>query len=381
MRRTLLVTNDFPPRIGGIQSYLRDLCALLPPDRIVVLASSFPGDLDYDRTLPYPVVRMPTETLLPTPGVLAKINGLIDEYGISSVWFGAAAPLAMLAKPLRAQHPHLKLVASTHGHEVGWSMLPGARQILGRIGRYCDTVTYVSRYARNRFASAFGAHVALEPLPGAVDTDVFAPQPIAQPITAEPSDSKPPTVICVSRLVARKGQDILIQAWPQVCAAIADARLLIVGQGPDESRLQSLVAASGVVEQIDFAGRVPDGQLPQLLSDADLFAMPVRTRGWGLDVEGLGIVYLEAQACGTPAIVGNAGGAPETVRDGVTGCVVDGTDVDSVAATLIELLSDPERLDAMSHAARQWALEKWTWSARASALRRILGLELGPNND
>ena len=373
MRRALLVTNDFPPKVGGIQSYLRDLCALLPAQQLTVLASSYPGDRDYDRTLPYQVVRFPRRILLPTPGLLSAIVQLVETENIDTVWFGAAAPLAVLARPLRRRCPQLKLVASTHGHEVGWSMLPGSRQVLRIIGDYCDTITYVSKYARNRFAAALGPTVAMEALPGGVDCDVFSPE-------LAPEHSKKhtaaPTVICVSRLVARKGQDKLIAAWPEVCRHIPNAQLQLVGAGPDEDRLRAMVQELQLTGHVTFDGRVPDEELPAMLRAADLFAMPVRTRGGGLDVEGLGIVYLEAQACGTPVLVGNAGGAPETLRDGVTGKVVDGTDVAAIAAAIVELLSDRAALAAMSTAAREWALDKWSWQSRERALRRILGIDL-----
>src|SRR5690606_20113616 len=174
MSRTLLVTNDFPPRPGGIQSYLHAFANQLPSDDLVVYAPRWRGDshVKFDARVPFEVVRHPTTLMLPTPDVARRATRLLTEHDCDTVWFGAAAPLALLAPVLRRAGAH-RIVASTHGHEVGWSMLPAARQALRQIGEHTDTVTYVSRYTRGRFASAFGPEAGLEHLPSGVDTDVF----------------------------------------------------------------------------------------------------------------------------------------------------------------------------------------------------------------
>ncbi|WP_026421461.1 glycosyltransferase family 4 protein [Actinokineospora inagensis] len=372
MRKTLLVTNDFPPRPGGIQTYLHNFARWLPGQELVVYAPAWSGAETFDAAQPFPVVRHPTSLMLPTPGVARRAKEILRAEGCDSVWFGAAAPLGLLAPVLRKAGAR-RVVASTHGHEVGWSMLPGARQSLRRIGSTTDVVTYVSRYTRSRFSAAFGAQAALELLPSGVDTDVYRPDPAARAeIRARHGLGDRPVVVCVSRLVPRKGQDVLIQALPAIRSRIPDAALLLVGGGPYRSHLEGLAAQLGVSEHVIFTGSVPWEELPAHYAAGDVFAMPCRTHGKGLDVEALGIVFLEAAATGLPVIVGNSGGAPETVLDGETGHVVNGRDASVIADRIADLLADPARAAAMGAAGRRWMERAWTWSTRAGRLGELL---------
>ncbi|MFD6106111.1 glycosyltransferase family 4 protein, partial [Nocardia salmonicida] len=314
MARTLLVTNDFPPRPGGIQSYLQALSNQLPPEDLVVYAPRWRGDSHekFDAAQKFQVVRHPTTLMLPTPAVIKRASALLREHRCDTVWFGAAAPLAVMAPILRRAGAE-RILASTHGHEVGWSMLPGSRQVLRSIGEHTDVVTYVSKYTRGRFASAFGPRAALEHLPPGVDPTEFRPDPAArQELRARYGLGERPTVLCLSRLVPRKGQDMLIVAMSEIRERVDGAVLVIAGGGPYETRLRALAEALGVQDSVVFTGRVPSGELAAHHTIADVFAMPCRTRGAGLDVEGLGIVFLEASASGVPVVAGDSGGAPET---------------------------------------------------------------------
>ncbi|OLT45145.1 alpha-(1-2)-phosphatidylinositol mannosyltransferase [Saccharomonospora sp. CUA-673] len=376
MRRTLLVTNDFPPRPGGIQSYLQALTSRLPADDLVVYAPTWErasgSSREFDARQPSDVVRHPTSLMLPTPDVYRRAAELIRSRGCDTVWFGAAAPLALLGAPLRAAGAR-RIVASTHGHEVGWSMLPAARQALRRIGDTVDAVTYVSDYTRQRFASAFGPLAGLEHLPSGVDPETFRPDPAARAeLRARYGLGDRPTIVCVSRLVPRKGQDMLIRALPEIRTRVPDAALLIVGGGPYRPQLTALAEHEDVVDDVVFTGSVPAEELPAHYTAGDVFAMPARTRGKGLDVEGLGIVYLEASATGLPVVAGNSGGAPETVRDEVTGHVVDGRKREQLVDTLSSLLADPVRARAMGEAGRAWVTEHWRWDVLAARLAALL---------
>lgn len=374
MRRTLLVTNDFPPRPGGIQSYLHTFAAQLPADELVVYAPRWRGDshVRFDAEQPYEVVRHPTTLMVPTPFVARRAAQLVDKHECTSVWFGAAAPLALLAPTVRRAGAR-RVIASTHGHEVGWSMIPGARQALRRIGDHTDTVTYVSRYTRGRFASAFGPLAALEHLPSGVDTEVFRPDPAARAeLRARYGLGDRPTILCLSRLVPRKGQDQLIRALPSIRKRIDGAILVIVGGGPYAERLHALARECGVADHVVFTGGVPADELAAHHTIADVFAMPCRTRGAGLDVEGLGIVYLEASATGVPVIAGRSGGAPETVVEHETGLVVDGTSVSDVAESVIAVLADRDRGAAMGAAGRAWVQEHWRWDVLGAKLQGLL---------
>ena len=217
-----------------------------------------------------------------------------------------------------------RIVATTHGHEVGWARLPVARQALRRIGDTCDVVTYLGEYTRRHIEGAFGRHARLEQLTPGVDVDTFRPDVDGSAVRARYGLADRPVIVCVSRLVPRKGQDTLIRALPLIRRQVRDAALLIVGRGPDEDRLRRLARETGVDRHVVLTGGVPAADLPQYYAAGDVFAMPCRTRRGGLDVEGLGIVYLEASATGLPVVAGNSGGAPEAVRPGETGYVVDG---------------------------------------------------------
>ena len=367
----LLVTNDFPPRPGGIQSFLHGLVTRLDPSDVVVYTSRWRGWEEWDAQQPYTVVREDTSVLLPTPAVRRRAVELMHTHGCDAAWFGAAAPLGLLAPALRHAGAR-RLVATTHGHEVGWAAVPGGRQLLRRIAGDVDVVTYLGEYTRTRLASAVGRHASrLHRLAPGVDASMFRPGLGAQ-LRASLGLADRPVIVCVSRLMPRKGQDVLIRALPAVQAAVPSAALLLVGGGPSRSRLESLAASCGVASSVVFTGSVDWPSLPAHYGAGDVFAMPCRTRLGGLDVEGLGIVFLEAAACGLPVVAGDSGGAPDAVLDGETGYVVDGESVPAVASRLVELLSSPEQAAAMGERGREWVGEQWTWERATETLMGFL---------
>lgn len=372
-RRLLIVTNDFPPRQGGIQSFVFELARRLPSAQVAVYCSDYPGAQAFDASLDFPVRRHPTRLLIPTVAAARRIVRTRHEFGATSVWFGAAAPLALLAGPLRRAGVD-RQVASTHGHEIGWAMLPAARQALRHIGEQVDVLTYLGEYTRRRLAAAFGPRAELVPLPPGVDAQSFSPRVDGAAVRARHGLTGRPVVVCVSRLVPRKGQDVLIRAMPTVLEQLPDAALLVVGKGPYQARLAELARRVGVSEQVVLTGGVPFEELPQHFAAGDVFAMPCRTRRLGMDVEGLGIVFLEASASGLPVIAGDSGGAPDAVRPGITGEVVDGRDVTAVAGELIRLLTDRDRARMLGAAGRNWVETSWDWDARSERLAELLRL-------
>ena len=372
MPRILLVTNDFPPRPGGIQSFLHGLVSRLPSNDVVVYTSRWRGWETWDAAQPFRIVREDTSVLLPTRSVRRRAQQLLREHGCDVAWFGAAAPLGLMADGLRAAGAH-RVIATTHGHEAGWAMLPGARHLLRRIASTVDVLTYLGDYTRTRLAGAIGdANVSkLRQLAPGVDTELFRPG-LGAAVREQLGLGDRRVVVCVSRLMPRKGQDMLIRALPAVQAEVPDAALLLVGGGPYRSRLESLVADTGVGDSVLFTGTVPWNELPAYYGAGDVFAMPCRTRLGGADVEGLGIVYLEASACGLPVIAGNSGGAPDAVLEDETGYVVDGRSVDEVAERIRELLADDERRAALGATGRVWVQERWSWSRQQQVLQQLL---------
>ena len=371
MNKTLVVTNDFPPRQGGIQTFVAALLARRPPESLVVLASRSPGWAAHDAALPYPVVRRPTGMLLPTPETTRAAVELARRHGCDTAFFGAAAPLGLLAPALRDAGVG-RLVGATHGHETGWVALPGARQLLRRIAGGLDVLTYISDYTRSRLEPALGGRARLAQLSPGVDVDLFTAGADGGAVRERYGLGDAPVVVCVSRLVARKGQDVLVAGWPRVLERHPGARLLLVGGGPAEASLRKAIRRLGIGGSVVLSGPVPPAQLPEHYAAGDVFAMPCRTRRGGLDVEGLGMVYLEAAACGLPVVAGTSGGAPEAVQDGVTGHVVEPRSPEAVADAIGALLGDPDRARAMGAAGRAWVEQRWSWTTIARTFGTLL---------
>jgi phosphatidylinositol alpha-1,6-mannosyltransferase len=379
MTKVLIVTNDYPPRSGGIQSFVHALAGRLPADGVVVYAPAWDGAAEFDARQPFPVIRHPGSLMLPVPGVRHRARALLAEYGCDTVLFGAAAPLGLLAPSLRKAGAR-RLVAITHGHEAGWAALPGARSLIRRIGDEVDVVTYLAEYFRIRLARAMSPAAAARMVrlaPG-VDPAEFRPGAGGTEVRKRLGiDQDRPVVLCVSRMVARKGQDTLIRAWPQVLARSAAAGhagplLMLVGDGPYRSRLDRLAASTGVADSVLFTGPVGWDELPAYYDAGDIFAMPCRTRRGGLDVEGLGIVYLEASSTGLPVVGGDSGGAPDAILEGETGYVVPGLSAEAVADRICQLLADPAGAAAMGDKGQAWIEREWAWDLVADRLRHIL---------
>ncbi|MET9302560.1 glycosyltransferase family 4 protein [Micromonospora aurantiaca (nom. illeg.)] len=372
MSRTLLITNDFPPRPGGIQSFVHNLAVRQQPGSVVVYASSWRGAEKFDADQPFEVVRERTRVLLPTPLIARRAARLARAYDCDTVWFGAAAPLGLLAAGLRRRAGIRRAVALTHGHEVGWAALPGARSALRRIGRGVDVTTYLGEYTRARLARVLDGLTELRRLAPGVDVDTYHPDVDGGRVRSRLGLADRPVVVCVSRLVPRKGQDMLIRALPEIRRRVPDAALLVVGGGPYRSTLEKLARQTGLERDVVFTGSVPSAELPAHYAAGDVYAMPCRTRNRGLDVEGLGIVYLEASATGLPVVAGDSGGAPDAVREGETGYVVGGRDVAQLADRVAMLLADRDLARQFGAAGRAWVEREWRWETQAQRMAALL---------
>ena len=276
--RLLVVTNDFPPRPGGIQSFLQGVVTRLPTDQVVVLTSRWRDWEQWDADVPFTVVRQDTKVLLPTTQVRRHAVSLFREHGCTDVWFGAAAPLGLLAPALRKAGAR-RVVATTHGHEAGWTVVPALRLLLRRVASGVDVLTYLGEYTRSRLAAAIGPHAGkLQRLVPAVDAEQFRPNAGGASIRADLGWSDRPVVVCVSRLMPRKGQDALVEALPEIRRRVPGAALLLVGGGPARSRIEELAGKYGVTEHVHITGSVSFDRLPEYYTAGDVFAMPCRDR-------------------------------------------------------------------------------------------------------
>lgn len=375
MSHTLFITNDFPPRPGGIQTFVYELVRQFPSSDVTVLSSTWEGAEQFDQSHDFDVVRANTKVLLPTPETLSLARKIIVAKNIKSVIFGAAAPLALLAKPLRALGVE-KIIAFTHGHEAGWAKTPITKQLLKKIGNDVDALTYLTEYTKDEISKGLtdSAVTKMRQLLPAVDTNLFNPDNKVRgdQLRKQVGFANRPVLISVSRLMARKGHDLLIKAMPQLKTKIPNLALIIVGDGSYRDQLSKLVSKLNLESDVYLTGKVPFAELPDWYAAGDVFAMPCRTRMGGWDVEGLGIVYLEASATGLPVIAGDSGGAPEAVAQGKSGYVVSGTEESELISRVIELFEDVQLRADMGTFGRKWVLENWTWDKPVHRLKLLL---------
>ena len=376
-KKILLVTNDFGPRAGGIETFVIGLLERIKGHEVTVFTSQQGDTSVYDQQwldkFGVRVIRDQSKILLPTWRVTRAAQKIVAAKNIDVVVFGAAAPLALMSPSLRKSGVK-KIIALTHGHEVWWARIFPFNFAIKRIGKSVDHLTYLGEFTRQAISKALSRKSATEMVkiaPG-IDTAHFIPQPDAMQKRKELGLQDKKIIISVGRLVHRKGQDNLIQAMPAVLKEIPSAHLMLVGEGPYRKHLEKLVMKSSLEQNVTFAGRIMYDRLPSYLSAADLFAMPSRSRFFGLEVEGLGIVYLEASACGIPVVAGNSGGAPDAVLEGVTGLCVDGTNIEQITAAIVEICSDAERASHMGAAGRNWIVDQWRWDIWSEEFNALL---------
>ena len=375
MGRTLVITNDFPPRPGGIQTFGYEIVRRFEPDSVTVLTSDWEGAAEFDAAQDFKVIRANTKTLLPSKSTLAMAREIVVAENITRVLFGAAAPLGLLAAPLRKLGVK-NVVGMTQGHETGWAMTPGTRQALRKIGNDTDYLTYISEYTHKKIAKALSPEAASRMrriVPG-VDVTEFSPTNLSygNQLRTELGWTDRPVVVCVSRLMARKGQDELIRALPEVHQTSPMTSLIIVGEGPYRKDLENLIKKFGLEKFVHLTGKVSQGDLSKWYAAGDIFAMPCRTRMGGWDVEGLGIVFLEGSATGLPVVVGDSGGAIDAVLDGETGYLVDGNKTSEIAQRISYLISNPDIAKRMGEAGRNWVSREWTWDQSFKKLDGLL---------
>jgi phosphatidylinositol alpha-1,6-mannosyltransferase len=371
--RVLVVTNDFPPRVGGAQQYIWNLTAHLPPDRVSVLAPNQPGWREHDAAQAFPVHRWPAEALWPTSGLARRAVSLAGEHRADVVLFGHGL-LPLIGGALSARG--LPYAVITHGWEVWLARTPGVASAMRRGLEAAGEVASVSRSTGRAIRRALGLSRLPTVLYPGVDEKRFAPSVDGSEVRERFGLGDRPVVTCVSRLVARKGQDTLIRAIGDVRRLAPGAALLLVGDGSSRRDLQVLASAAPPGSVV-FAGEVSDEDLPAFYAAGDLFAMPCRSRWAGLEVEGFGIVYLEAAAAGRATLAGRSGGADEAIIDGETGLLVAGREPKAVALAMSGLLTDAARLARFGAVGRARVEAEFTLERRAEALAELLSRAAG----
>ena len=372
----LFVTNDFGPRAGGIETFVIGLIERRPHGQTIVYTSAQDGAEAYDRAwksdFGVTVIRDQAKILLPTPRVARNLSRIIKESNIEVAAFGAAAPLGLLSASMKRAGIQ-KTVALTHGHEVWWAKVFPFNLALRRIGATVDVLTFLGAFTQHMISRALskGAAARMVKIAPGIDVDHFIPHDATQ-LRKELKLEDKRVIVSVGRLVHRKGQDHLIESMPEILKSVPNAHILLVGQGPYLSHLKKLVARHDLSDHVSFIGRIQYSQLPQYICAGDVFVMPSRSRFFGLEVEGLGIVYLEASACGLPVIAGSSGGAPDAVINGVTGFVVDGQNNQEIASATIKLLNDSDYAKRMGIAGREWIVEHWRWEIWSERFNKLL---------
>lgn len=367
MRRHLLVTNDFPPKVGGIQSYLWELWRRLPADSVAVHSTPYEGAREFDAAQDFAVSRSREPVLLPTPMVSRRVGRLAEAHRADLVIWDPALPVGHVAPKVE-----LPYAVVLHGAEVTVpGRLPGTRQLLRRVLRGASLVICAGRYPAAEAERAAGRSLPTVVVPPGVDTARFQPLDSAERASVRQELGLPvdaPLVVSVSRLVPRKGMDTLIRAAARLRDRVPDVVVAIAGSGRDRARLEGLIASTGA--PVRLLGRVPDEVLPGLYGAGDVFSMSCRNRWGGLEQEGFGIVFVEAAAAGVPAVAGESGGSAEAVVHGETGLVVPRPDAsDQVADALADLLDDETRRREMGRRARQRAEIEFSYDVLAARLR------------
>jgi phosphatidylinositol alpha-1,6-mannosyltransferase len=365
--RTLLVTNDYPPRVGGIQRTLEALVRRFPPDRIAVLCPDWDDAAAFDAAAPYRVLRQPERFLVPTPEAAARVRDAVERTGSEVVLFGATYPLGLLGPGLaRRGVPYL---SAAHGFEYWLSIAPGTHALVRRATRAAARVPVMcSAFIARVVRTAVPSHVPVSVMYPGADTEAFRPDLPVQDLRERHGLGDRPVVACVSRLVARKGQDVLIHAMTSIRRRVPGATLVIVGGGPYRETLERMAAELAPAGSVVFTGQVSEADLPRYYRLGEVFAMPCRNRLGGFEVEGWGNVFIEAAACGRPVVVGDSGGARESLVDGETGLLVDGSDTRAVGDAVARLLGDPALAEGMGRAGRERVVRHYTWPRAAGEL-------------
>jgi phosphatidylinositol alpha-1,6-mannosyltransferase len=371
---SLLVTNDFPPKVGGIQSYLSELWRRLPPSETTVLTTPHADAARYDAELDFRVERVRRRVLFPTPAIAKRVDALAREVGADVIFLDPMLPLGLIGPRLRGA-PY---VVIAHGAEITVpGRIPGSRALGRRVLCGAAGVVAAGEYPADACVRTAGRSLPRLIVPPGVDPARFHPLDAAERAAVRARyriDPDRPLILGLSRLVPRKGFDVLIRALARLDDSV---QLAIAGSGRDERRLMDLAVSHQVHPRVRFLGRLPAAEIAPLYASADVFSMLCRDRWGGLEAEGFGIVFVEAAACGVPSVAGRSGGSHEAVVDGETGFVVEPRDETAVRDALARLLGDDALRARLGTAARERAVRELAYDVLADRLLPLTRGDLG----
>lgn len=377
--KILLVTNDFPPRAGGIEQYMLTLLKGLAPSEVIVVAPESEGAGHFDEAAHFEVIRLAATRgrMWPTPSLAKYLATFAMARDVDLVAFASMLPLATLG-PAITRHSELPFVVWHHGAELaGVGKIPGLRQSMAALARRASLQFVVSEWTLGEARRLLGKTSPLHLLRAGVDLKQFNPKIDGSDVRARYGIGDASVIVCVGRLVPRKGQDTLIRVMPELMKRHPDVHLLIVGTGPTANRLERLTGLHGVSHNVHLTGVVDAAALPAHYAAGDIYASPIRTRKLGLEAEGLGVVFLEAAAMGLPIVAGRSGGTSEAIKDGITGILVDGTEDREVAEALDGLLGNEAKRNEMGLAGRSWMEAEFDQARMASRFREALAEVMG----
>jgi phosphatidylinositol alpha-1,6-mannosyltransferase len=386
--KTLLLSEIFPPEHGGSGRWLWEIYSRLPRDRFVIAAGQHDGAAAFDTTHELDVRRLPLtmndwgirswQSLRSYWGLYRKLRRIIRQENVTAIHCGRCLPegwLAYLFKKLL----NIPYVCYIHGEDVtsaatsrelSWML----RGILAQSDTLIANSENTARLLRENWPVSENQVQVLHP---GVDTTRFAPAARDEAVRNRFDWNHRTVVLTVGRLQKRKGHDMMIRALPAIREAVPDVLFAIVGDGAERLALEQLARDEQVESHVQFLGEVSDEDMIRGYQQCDLFALP--NRQVGQDIEGFGMVLLEAQSCGRPVLAGASGGTRETMIPGETGIVTPCENPDQVAEAVTPLLLAPDELQKMGEAARPWAVNNFDWTALSHKAAQLFDVELPPS--
>lgn len=356
--RILLTTNGFLPEIGGVQTYCYQLAKNLTSvgEEVIVLAPGMEGDSRFDREQNFKIIR--TKKIVTSRFAFLSI---LKRKRVEKVLVGHGSHYVRLASlaHLLFKTPYYVIV---HLEEI---LPPEREKVIQKSFSRTNKVITVSHFAKKKLVEIGIPENKIVVIPNGVDPVKFNSRLDSSLIRKKHNLKNKKVILTVARLGEHKGHANVIRALPQVLEKVPSSIYLVVGSGEKEGRLKGLVKELGLEDKVIFTGEVEKEKLPLYYMACDVFIMPS-------DIEGFGIVFLEANACGKPVIGGRTGGISDAIIDGETGLLVDPLDITQIAEALVRLLTDPKHAQKLGEKGRERVERELNWQEMARKIKRII---------